>query len=264
VFHELEPAHFKKVLPLYEREEGVFPLILAVIRGIQPGWVFANDPVFPSSALIITRFGFIQYTGAVDPDAGLFEFFRHPDPRLPNYILWYAPPLRIQTYLDKIPAENIRRRERMRFVYNTKKIAMQPELPSGFEIHTLDKDTLARTHHLNLDITSRFWSSAEDFWRYGIGVCVMNSGEVVSLCYSACVAGGMAEVDVITQDGYRGKGLALVAARQFILECAKRNIVPTWDCFTNNTASMKLAQKLGFEKVFSYNFYSFNLPFASG
>jgi predicted GNAT family acetyltransferase len=83
---------------------------------------------------------------------------------------------------------------------------------------------------------------------------------VVSLCYAAAVADGLAEVDVATDPEFRERGLAGVVTRQFIRECLSRGVAPTWDCFEYNAGSMKLARKIGFVEMRRYPFYSFNVP----
>jgi RimJ/RimL family protein N-acetyltransferase len=82
----------------------------------------------------------------------------------------------------------------------------------------------------------------------------------VSLCYAAAVADGLAEVDVVTSAEFRGRGLAGVVTREFIKECLRRGVAPTWDCFDYNAGSVKLAEGLGFVEARRYDFYSFNVP----
>lgn len=263
MFLELDPAGFESLTPIYEQESHIFPLILAVIKRKQPGWAFVDDRHSPAAALIVTRFGFVQLIGKPVSDKMWTSFFRDPKPYLPNYLLWYSPPPRIQILPAAPGNAQVRCRERTRFSFTGEPVEVAGQ-PAGFEVELLDKEWIAKIAEFHLDIESRFWSSADDFLKHGLGVCVLKDGKVASICYSACVVDGLAEVDVMTRDEYRGRGLASLAVGRFILECLRREITPTWDCFTDNTASMKLALKLGFKKSFSYNFYSFNVPINIG
>lgn len=257
---ELAKNELSNILPLYLSEEKIFPLILAVIQLKQRGWVFADNSIQPTSALIINNFGFLQFVGAKNFRGDFIELLKLPMTSMPSYLLWYAPPLQIQEIFDNVLREHVRRRERAHFIFEKKILENHVECPPGFNIRYLDKELIGKTLDLKLDIGSRFWASTEDFLEHGIGICIMNGDEVASICYSACVVDGLAEIDIVTRDEYRGMGLAVVAAQSFMAECIRREITPTWDCFVNNAASMKLASKLGFVEEWNYVFYSFNLP----
>lgn len=261
---ELDKKDFIKILPLYSREVVIFPLILAVVQQKQRGWAFVDDPIQPASAIVMNNFGFMQFIGAKNFGDDFIEFFKSPKTSLPSYLLWYSPPRQIQKLLDGFTNEHVRRRQRARFVL-TKQIIENPvECPTGFKVRYLDKDLIKKTLRFKLDIDSRFWASTDDFLEHGIGACIMKASEIISVCYSACVVDNLAEIDVVTLEEYRGMGLAIVAAQNFMSECMRRGLTPTWDCFVNNTASMELAAKLGFEKEQTYFFYSFNMPINFG
>jgi GNAT superfamily N-acetyltransferase len=260
VFLELDPRDFKDILPLYARAGMIFPLILAVVQRRQRGQVFVDDSTNPKSALIVNKSGFMQFVGTEVVDDRLISFLQSPTKSMPAYLLWYAPPLQIQKILDGLPYELVRRRERVRFTFHAKNIIDPVICPTGFTVQPLKQELIEKAGHFKLDIESRFWASAADFIEHGIGTCVIKDGEVVSLCYSACIAADFAEIDIITQAEYRGMGLAGIAARAFVAECLRRGIKPTWDCFIQNTPSLRLANSLGFTQSFVYPFYSFNVP----
>lgn len=261
---ELEPQAYKQVLPFYmAQKKSLFPLILAVIQNKQAGRVFVDDILNPSSVLVIHKFGFMQVFGVEGADrfdADLADFFSIKREDVPSYLLWYSPPQRWQLKLDRLENGLVRKRERARFVYYEQSPDLWQDVSAGYDVQLLDKVLLKKTDDFNLNISSRFWSSVDDFLKNGVGVCLLQDNQIVSLCYSACIVNGMAEVDVITRDGYQGQGLATIVAQRFIQECVRKKIMPTWDCFMNNTASVKLAEKLGFSETETYFFYSFNIP----
>jgi len=260
---ELEKGAFGKVLSLYQAGEIFFPLILAVVQEAQRGWVFVDDPDRPESAMVINNFGFMQTFGeerSESFDADVTNFFTAQNEHMPTYLLWYSPPLSWQEKLDDFVPVRVRRRIRVRFKFVERLAGDISECPQGYNIQLLNKDLIAKTNGLNLSIGSRFWASMDDFLENGLGVCLVKDGEVLSLCYSACVVDGLAEIDIVTSVEYRGQGLATVVAQHFIRECIQRGLQPTWDCFVSNTASMKLAKKLGFAQTETYPFYSFTIP----
>jgi RimJ/RimL family protein N-acetyltransferase len=263
---ELWREDFSKILNLYQLESSLFPLILSVIRRVQRGWVFVDQLDNPGSAMVITGFGFTQIFGADRHafDSAVEELFRKWKVSLPSYLLWYSPPPRWQSRLDVFVPKRIKRRERIRFHLNeqlAEYLAKPADSPTGFDIKPLDEDLLLKTNELKLDLGSRYWASTDDFMKNGLGVCLLKNGEIVSLCYSACVVDGLAEVDIVTREEYQGQGLATISAQHFIRDCLQKNIQPTWDCFGSNYASIKLAERLGFTRAGSYQFYSFGVPF---
>jgi RimJ/RimL family protein N-acetyltransferase len=145
-------------------------------------------------------------------------------------------------------------------VYKQSRSPSSLNIPPGVELQPLDKDLLERAEQFKLEIGSRFWASSDDFLKHGLGVCAIKDGEIISLCYSACVVDGLAEVDIITDPEFRGGGYGRLAAQALIELCRQHQIAPTWDCFIQNTSSMKLAAKLGFEQTHAYPLYSFNPP----
>lgn len=242
-----------------------FPLLQAVVRQKQPGAVFAERRAEPNAFAIVTRFGFMGICGdSEDPrfDVGLLELLSTPGANTPSYLLWYAPPAHWQDRLDKA-AGSVRRRERTRFRLNRDlaDCLRRTESPQrGVEVRPLDAALLPTTAPLGLHLDSRFWSSAEQLLAEGVGACTMLNGEVVSVCYSACVVDGFAETDVATIPQHQGRGLASKAARLYIDNCIRKGIEPMWDCFTTNKMSMALAKSLGFEPQQTYPLYSFNVP----
>jgi RimJ/RimL family protein N-acetyltransferase len=263
---ELQPDEFARVLPLYRESGASFPLISAVIQGGQRGQVFADARELPSAALVVTDFGFTFLAGAGqnEPfDDALSRLFASGGALRPSYLMWYATPAGWRRRLDAFGGDAVRRRERVRFEFREERagwLAGPAECPDGFELEHASADSLPKAERLGLNLGSRFWASPAEFVERGLGVFLTSGGEVVSLCYAAAVADGLAEVDIATAPEFRERGLAGVVAKRFIKECLRRGVKPTWDCFDYNAGSMKLAERLGFVETRRYPFYSFNVP----
>lgn len=58
----------------------------------------------------------------------------------------------------------------------------------------------------------------------------------------------------MTSKSYRGKGISTLLTTTLINECKKRDFIPKWDCSVANEASIRLAQKHGFEIEEEYPF----------
>lgn len=262
---ELSPSEFARALPLYQDAGLNFPLISAVTQQRQRGQVFVDDNEHPSSAFIVTDFGFTYLVGDDNDDTfaeGLAKLLAKAEAIKPKYLLWYSPLAKWQSKLDGLP-DLARKRGRIRLNFRSDVadwLGQTIQTPAGFELRRVDRALIRKTEKLGVKLDSRFWQSADDFLDNGLGVCLTKDGEVVSLCYAAAIADGLAEVDVATDADFRQQGLASIVTKQFINECQAQGITPTWDCFDYNAGSIKLAQKLGFVEVIRYPFYSFNVP----
>lgn len=265
MLEELPPERFGDLIPLHEEAGGTYPMILAVLEGSQRGQVFAAPD--RTAAFVVNGFGFARLIERGDGgphDNQLAAFLAQAGPIRPSYILWYDPPPRWQARLESF--KNMRVRERLRYDFRPERatyVEEREQLPDGFELRILDAGLLCKADKFGLSLDSRFWSSAEDFLTQGMPVAVVREGEIASLCYAAAVGGGLAEVDVVTDEAFRGAGLGSIAARQFVRGCLRCGITPAWDCFTYNQGSMKLAEKLGFVPLSTYDFYTFNIPVAA-
>lgn len=262
---ELSSDKFSELIPLYHKTDGVFPLILAVLEHSQRGQVFMADPASREAAFVVNKFGFARLLGTGDGafDNELMKLFADNGRLAGGYLLWYDPPPRWQERLDPLVGDSVKRRERARFEFRSERggyISEAPQCPEGFVLREMDHDLLPKVKKFGLDLESRFWSSADEFVAKALGVCVVEDDVVVSLCYAAAVADGLAEVDVATDPEFRGRGLATMVAQEFVRKCLAHGVAPTWDCFVYNASSMKLADKLGFDELYRYPFYSFNVP----
>ena len=264
---ELAPDNLSKVMGLYRSSEFRFPLISAVLEGKQRGQVFADDENNPQSAIVINNFGFMFYVGRTNPDfnVSLSELFESTGRIKRSYLLWYTPPATWQEKLSNLGQERARVRERIRFEFRGDRTRYLNEAivsPPGFEVRNLEGELIPQTKKLGVNIEG-FWSSAEDLEKNGVSFCIVKGDEVVSVCYAAAISEGLAEVDVATDETFRGRGLAEIVSRHFIRECLIREITPTWDCFAYNTGSLRLATRLGFRELVRYPFYSFNVPLSA-
>ncbi len=65
-------------------------------------------------------------------------------------------------------------------------------------------------------------------------------------CDAIMIGGGMAEIDVGTEEAFRGKGYATAAATLLIDKLLQDGLTPSWSCWPFRVESQGLAKKLGF------------------
>jgi hypothetical protein len=106
-----------------------------------------------------------------------------------------------------------------------------------------------------LELFSRYWNGKDDFITNSMGVVIMYNQMPACICYGAAID-HRAEIDIFTFEKYRKKNLAKIAASVFVNNCKQNNIIPNWDCFAENEASIKTAQSLGFNRINEYSLLS--------
>lgn len=89
--------------------------------------------------------------------------------------------------------------------------------------------------------------------KYGLGVVALKDGEPVAGASSYSGYLGGVEVEIITREDRRRKGLAYACGAKLILECLKRGWYPSWDAKTK--WSVALAEKLGYHFDHEYTAY---------
>jgi RimJ/RimL family protein N-acetyltransferase len=222
-----------------------FPIIQAVIEGTQQGRIFKSAH---QDYWVLHKAGFSEVFLSRGDGKELVDFIGKT-PWLPKYFHIYSPPEQlVNVFKSDTKIFNIRERDRVQLKYDGRKVSssllvVSDEFTSA-EVTQHNIDSLAV---FNLDLENKFWSSKEDFVKHAAGVFIKDKQHnPVSLCYAAAVADQKAEIDVVTNALHRGKGFAKAVVGAFIIHCNNYKIIPNWDCFEDNTASLMTAKKLNF------------------
>ncbi|MBD3861719.1 GNAT family N-acetyltransferase [Bacillus sp. 28A-2] len=100
-----------------------------------------------------------------------------------------------------------------------------------------------------------YWGETARFLSKGIGIAILDGENVVSECVSIFSSEDRVEIDIWTDEACRGKGLALLAGQHMIRACLENERTPHWDCDVHHLASIKLAEKLGFQWTKTYRLF---------
>lgn len=121
-----------------------------------------------------------------------------------------------------------------------------PDLPDGYRLREIDGELLER---LCGSVTPSFsWDSADRFLQSGMGYCVLDGESAAAWAFTAAVSGEEIDIGVEAGAGHRRLGLGTAAATGMLRYCLEQGKRPVWACHSRNTASQRLAQKLGFAK----------------
>ena len=124
-------------------------------------------------------------------------------------------------------------------------------LPDGYRLERIGPELFVRCGGCgwSADLVKQY-RDYEQFRRYGLGVAVTESGEVVAGASSYSGWPGGIEIEIDTREDHRRRGLAYAAGAALILACLERGWYPSWDA--HNPASLALAEKLGYHFSHEY------------
>ena len=74
-------------------------------------------------------------------------------------------------------------------------------------------------------------------------------GRIVSTAQTAAITESYADIGVATDERWRGRGFATAAASIVARRIQETGRTPVWSCGEDNLASLRVAQKLGFQEV---------------
>ncbi len=116
-------------------------------------------------------------------------------------------------------------------------------------IHRLqfgDTEILAKAP---LEVQGNGYNTHEAMLKDGIVAAAVIDGNIVAIAHTYAETTLHADIGVSTLEQWRGKGFATAAASLVAQEIQARGKVPVWSCGEDNTASLRVAQKLGFAEV---------------
>ena len=238
---------------LYNQIKPKFPLIAAVIEGRQKGTILKNDPTNPTHAFVINKFGFCQefYTQF---DASFFTKITNlVQAREYVKLRMYAPTGEMEQFLNNVDFAD--KSERIQFTY-VGNPGETLELAPCFEIRKLSRNDLLKANLKSVFI-DRYWNDDDDFFENAMPFgAFVNSQTLVGMCYTAGIGMNTVEFDIFVDKEKQRQKLGEALAQKFIRCCQSHRLSPSWDCYTNNMASLRLAEKVGFKETVTYVFYN--------
>ncbi|WP_238654944.1 GNAT family N-acetyltransferase [Paenibacillus piscarius] len=127
--------------------------------------------------------------------------------------------------------------------------------PANFQLNKINKDAIEANSTFDSAYITQYWGSADNFSNKGFGFFVTQDNRYASECISIFSSLNCAEIDIVTHEHFRGRGLAQYMSEAFIQECIDRGLLPKWDCNIHNLASTRLAGKLGFDHPTTYSVF---------
>jgi len=260
--HLLEPSQYSAAARLFHPLTFHLSLTALFERG-EPGAVWADDPHQPQAAL--ARCGSRFYLGgqADTPAfaAGLGQLFDeviYPQGLAGgevDFSLFYEGPAweaAIRTALSaKHPIPGLRHYYRHS---GPPAPAWREHIPQGFWVERitpslLEQKDLGNFEDMYEEITSEI-ATVEEFLQGRFGFILRDQNDIAAWCMSEYNSSSACEVGIATAPEYQRRGFARIVASALIEHAWESGIREVgWDCWADNTPSIRTALSLGFEKV---------------
>lgn len=248
---ELNRSDFSSILPfISSSKQEVLPFSIA--QGINPGRIFVDQIEKPNIVFIWTTVGYYFLFG--NPSEKLIPHSNQVicDVFVPasqkggenGFILipssdgWKPFMSSILTgcgFIEIFRTPHTFDRQKFATIKSAK-----PEIPPGFDMQKIDSCLAEEIGVL------ASWSTINDFLTNGSGFAILNNGQIASYSYTVFSSSEAVEIDVQTAENFRGLGLATLTSIALIEDILLKGKNPNWECFWENTPSLRLAEKLGF------------------
>jgi RimJ/RimL family protein N-acetyltransferase len=130
----------------------------------------------------------------------------------------------------------------------------------GIQYHSINADFLEEGRfENNRDVKYEIewmWPSLERFMENGFGTAAVIDARIICWCTAEYVSKRKCGVGIEVIDEFQNKGIATATAAHFLDQCLNRNIVAHWECDQDNIGSVRVAEKVGFEKIEETVFWS--------
>lgn len=222
----------------------VYPL--SVAEGYQQGDIFVNSISDCRTVLFWHYSGFAFVSGRYDESFldSVYDILSANEGKNPRRCILFTDNELIKAFFSDKDNIEIERRF---FFEHTGEFNGDVDLPSGCELKIIDRNIISE---INGRITPRFsWNNEEDFLSKGNGYCIVANGEVAAWAFSAAVSDTEIDIGVETSEKYQHRGYAAIVSNAMIKNILQQNKKPVWACHYKNIASVKLAEKIGFNKT---------------
>jgi RimJ/RimL family protein N-acetyltransferase len=244
-------------------------IITALIEHTSPGHVLVDDPDQPTCCFLSTAEGcFLAGNSNNDAfNAALSNYLQEKMCTVKKrseeeieLILSVHPKTWTTQFATIFPTQtsiHIPRR-----FYTCTQLKWKDSIPPSYTITQISQSLLTSPDvsipdHIRSWIASN-WGSQNAFLKRGFGFAMMHQQKLVSWSLADCVSGTRTEIGIRTQPEYRRQGLATSTAAatvNYALQHGFQHI--GWHTSQDNIGSIRVAEKVGFEKITDYIWYLF-------
>jgi RimJ/RimL family protein N-acetyltransferase len=242
----------KQVKPLissmFDLTKPTMPRAFNVLEGVNRGQILVDDLARPNQAVVReTTYGTLYFGGHVDAELVQSTVQNFREIGEVGIGCWLGDPLN-----DMIPSDPGYDGRTLYFTERSPVASPQVRLPEGYTLAVRDRELFRQS--FDYDSTVSAFSTEDNVLKHTLGVVVLHEDKVVCEAGTGAPTHGRIEVGVTTHEAHRNLGLASIACAPLIEMCEAKGYQTWWDCAKQNTPSVKLARKLGYQQEQEYRY----------
>ena len=245
--HEVTPA----IAALFDPTQPTMPRAFTVLEGTVRGRILVDDLAQPTWSVVRDEtYGTLYFGGEIHAALllTLVEHFR----QLGDVGIGCWPDDSLARMLPPNPAYDGRT---LYFTQRSAQVELPPfagQLPSTHTLALRDEQLLSQS--FDYESTLAAFGSLENVMRSTLGVVLLHDGIVLCEAATGAPTHGLIEVGVTTAEAHRQRGFATITCASLIERCEAQGYATWWDCAKQNTASVHLARKLGYQNEQEYRY----------
>jgi len=232
-----------------------YPLLKPMLKGELASEIYVDSFSHPSAMFVFGDNNWCYSLGDFDSSKlqiKVIELIENNILKNEKPIFWFGISKATSEMLNQIKDISLNHYPRFNFTFTGCDIQIK-KVDSSINVEVITAENIESFIKYNPEF-NQFWDSEESFLQSGVGFIAKSDNQIVGHAFSASVCNQEVEIDLMTLETYRGKGISTHLTTTLINECEKRNLIPKWDCSISNKASIRLAEKHGFEVEKEYSF----------
>lgn len=203
----------------------------AVMDGFIQGNLYVDNAEQPLVYFLEASCGIYYVAGRSEAEllccsAFIVNVYERQKRQIGRFTLFSANPL-TDAMMKKCLGLHLNEMERHAYIYSQAySHATQPH--PGYRVERTNEQVMTASSAFPSSYYEAYWGETARFLSKGIGIAILNGENVVSECVSIFSSMDRAEIDIWTDESYRGKGLALLAAQHMISICLEKKRTPHW------------------------------------
>lgn len=239
------------ITALFDFTKPTMPRAFNVLEGAAQGQIFTDDAKQPTWAVVRgSIYGTLYLGGQFTPQllATVVDHFREQGEV--GIGCWRDDPINTM-----LPPNANYDGSTLYFTDRSPSVVLSPslpELPSGYTLVSRDERLFRSSFDYESTLAS--FGSVENVMRLTLGLVVLHGEEVACEAATGAATQGHIEVGITTAEAYRQRGFATIACARLIEICEQQGYTTWWDCAKQNSASTRLARKLGYQNEREYRY----------
>lgn len=257
---------FEEVQKLFNSNNKKF-VFESIIEGNTPGEIYVNSLENPELYVIFDGGNFVLYIGG---ETATQEEYKKCVSYIRENILteslkeefdeWilisYTSDIWKNALLEGLKGLRVEQDKRVLYRYDIENVDNKKLSNLSCEIKPIDEEILKNDNLENIEDLKEeicdMWGNLEGFIESGFGYCALDGEKLISWCTGEFFSKDYCGIGIFTIEEERKKGIGAEVALNFLKESAKRNLIPHWDAWAGNLPSIKVAEKVGLNKIEEY------------